>query len=407
MVTDEYIIEYFYGKSSFIKRNNIKPYNDEIKDYLENRFSDSKSIYETIFRIKHHIEVRPKCAYCGNDVLFVGKNSKAYQKYCCRTCLSKSNVEKIKDKYGTTCTLTLNHVKEKTLNTLQEHYGEGVTHNWKAKEVHKKCVETTNKRYTRDEITARVRQTKLKRYGDEKYVNVQQMKKTKLEKYGDENYTNKEKTKKTCLKKYGVEYAIGAKEVRNKIKQSYINHYGVDSPLKSEEVKNKIKQTCLKKYGVDSPFKSEIIREKLYNTLKKNNTFNTSDIEKTFKQYLTDHNIQFEYQYKTESYPYKCDFYLNKYDLYIEIQGTWTHGGHPFNPNSIEDINKLNEWKSKNTDYYDSAIHTWTVSDVKKRNTAKQNNLKYLEIFSKNIKEIVSEINLFLNINISDTLYNE
>ena len=121
------------------------------------------------------------------------------------------------------------------------------------------------------------------------------------------------------------------------------------------------------------------------------------EIQAEFKKYLTEHNISFEYQYKTKQYPYKCDFYLTKYDLYIEIQGIWTHGQHPFNSNSIEDINKLNEWKLKNTKYYDSAIQTWTVSDVTKRNIAKRNNLNYLEIFSTNLKDIVHEINLFLN----------
>ena len=397
IITDEFINNYFYGKSSFIKRNHIKPYSEEIKTYLDNRFDDSKSIFETIFRIKHNIEVRPKCAYCGGDVLFIGKNSKPYQKYCCRTCLSNDNVQKIKDKYGTTCTLTLDNIKEKSIDTLQKHYGEGVTHNWKAKEVHKKCVETTNTKHTREEINERVRKTKLDRYGDERYVNVEKVKQTKLKKYGDENYTNKEKAKQTCLEKYGVEYAIANKEVRRKIVQSFINHYGVDHPLKVKEIKNKIKQTCLEKYGVDHPSKSEIIREKVYNTLKKNNTFNSSSIEKEFKKYLTEHNISFEYQYKTKQYPYKCDFYLTKYDLYIEIQGIWTHGQHPFNSNSIEDINKLNEWKLKNTKYYDSAIQTWTVSDVTKRNIAKRNNLNYLEIFSTNLKDIVHEINLFLN----------
>ena len=397
IITDEFINNYFYGKSSFIKRNHIKPYSEEIKTYLENRFNDSKSIFETIFRIKNNIEVRPKCAYCGGDVLFVGKKSKPYQKYCCRSCLSKGNVEKIKDKYGTTCTLTLDSVKEKTIDTLQKHYGEGVTHNWKAKEVHAKCVETTNQRHTREEINERVRKTKLDRYGDERYVNVEKVKQTKLEKYGDEHYTNKEKAKQTCLEKYGVEYAIADKGVREKIIQSYIKHYGVDHPLKVESIKNKIKQTCIQKYGVDHPSKSELIREKIYNTLKKNNTFGTSSIEKEFKQYLIDNNIKFNYQYKSEQYPFKCDFYLIDYDLYIEIQGTWTHGRHPYNSKSIDDINKVNEWKLKNTGYYNGAIHTWTISDVRKRNIAKQNNLNYLEIFSTKLNDVIDEISLFLN----------
>ena len=58
-------------------------------------------------------------------------------------------------------------------------------------------------------------------------------------------------------------------------------------------------------------------------------------------------------------------------DLYIEIQGSWTHGKHAFNENNQDDIDKLNLWKSKNTKFYDNAIYTWTELDVKKRNIAK------------------------------------
>ena len=69
-------------------------------------------------------------------------------------------------------------------------------------------------------------------------------------------------------------------------------------------------------------------------------------------------------------------------DLYIEYQGTWTHGLHPFNENNKEDIDKLNLWKSKNSKYYDNAINTWTIRDVNKRNIAKQNNLNWIEFFN-------------------------
>jgi hypothetical protein len=37
---------------------------------LENRFDDSESIRETIFRIKEKIEKRPTCPVCGNPVKF-------------------------------------------------------------------------------------------------------------------------------------------------------------------------------------------------------------------------------------------------------------------------------------------------------------------------------------------------
>ena len=76
--------------------------------------------------------------------------------------------------------------------------------------------------------------------------------------------------------------------------------------------------------------------------------------------------------------------------MFIELQGTWLHGLHPYNCNSIEDIDKLNKWKSKNKKFYNIAIKVWTILDPKKRETAKKNNLNYVELFNK------EDINLFL-----------
>jgi hypothetical protein len=93
-------------------------------------------------------------------------------------------------------------------------------------------------------------------------------------------------------------------------------------------------------------------------------------------------------------YPYNCDFYLPDYDLYIEIQGNWTHGTHPFDVNNIDDINKLEilKEKSKTSVFYKTAINIWTVRDVKKRETARNNNLNYLEIFSIDFNYCVEQI---------------
>ena len=58
----------------------------------------------------------------------------------------------------------------------------------------------------------------------------------------------------------------------------------------------------------------------------------------------------------------------------------WTHGGHPFDPNNANDINKVKNWKDKSKeinsfgktkDFYLSAIETWTQRDPLKREIAK------------------------------------
>ena len=96
--------------------------------------------------------------------------------------------------------------------------------------------------------------------------------------------------------------------------------------------------------------------------------------------------------YSKEKYPFFCDFYLVNPDIYIEINGTWEHGGHPFM--SLDtDRETLDIWKSKIKDHpkYETAIFRWTIRDVDKRKTAEKNNLNFVELWSKD------EINAYIN----------
>lgn len=77
-----------------------------------------------------------------------------------------------------------------------------------------------------------------------------------------------------------------------------------------------------------------------------------------------------------------CDFYIPEKDLFIEYQGHWTHGKHPFDKDCLEDKLIIESWKSKNTKYYNLAINTWTIRDFLKRKTAKENNLNWVEFFT-------------------------
>ena len=48
-------------------------------------------------------------------------------------------------------------------------------------------------------------------------------------------------------------------------------------------------------------------------------------------------------QFSDNRYPFLCDFYIEKLDLFIEYNGHWTHGSHPFDINNKNDILKLKE----------------------------------------------------------------
>ena len=60
----------------------------------------------------------------------------------------------------------------------------------------------------------------------------------------------------------------------------------------------------------------------------------------------------------SDLYPFHCDFYIPSLNLYIEYNGSWTHGKHPFDSLSKEDQNRLKEMKAKavNSKYYNNAI---------------------------------------------------
>ena len=301
----------------------------------------------------------------------------------------------------------------------------------------------------------------ISKYGDENYNNRDKAKETCLEKYGVESYAQTsewldkfknyewvqsiiEKRRETNLENFDAEWYFQSDEYKNKykdfewvenklkqIKKSNLEKFGVEWYFQSDECKNilkekyndfewienkleQVKRSNLEKFDTEWYFQSDecrrileekyknyewvqSIKEKRYNTLKKNNTFNTSKIEEQLKSYLNSLGVNYEHQYTSDQYPFNCDFYFPDKDLYVEIQGSWTHGHHPF-LGSEEDQQLLEKWKLKNTDYYNAAIDTWTRRDVKKREIAKQNNLNYLEIFSCNLDYCIEQIKKRLEI---------
>lgn len=64
--------------------------NPVILNYLNTRFNDSSSILESVQRIRKGIYEKPKCPVCGKPVIWIGKNTKLYTKYCSTSCASKA-----------------------------------------------------------------------------------------------------------------------------------------------------------------------------------------------------------------------------------------------------------------------------------------------------------------------------
>ena len=267
------------------------------------------------------------------------------------------------------------------------------------------------------------KQTRLERYGDENYNNINQINQTRLEKYGVENFfqnqdihnralnqakSNEAKLKKkqTSLEHFGVDVPLASDIIRQRIIQTNIAKYGGVSPLCSAEIKDKIRETNRIKYGKDYYTQTEEYKERNHVTWTKktqderqaivnrvietkrlNHSFNTSSSEEKFYEMLV--NMfgvnDIVRQYKDEiRYPFNCDFYIKHLDMFIELNLFFSHGGHPFNEEDPNDIETLNLWKEKSqiSQFYKNAIETWTVRDVSKLKTAQSNNLNYHYFYS-------------------------
>lgn len=372
-----------------------------------------------------------KCPHCDNKRKFI-RFVTGYRETCCsKECHQKQKDSNFLKKYGVKNPNQLQEVKNKKAKKCLETYG--VDNNFKSKEIQEISKHTKKENYGDENYNNPLKRketclekynvinpgclestkikrnaTRLERYGDEHYVNDNLAKHTKKERYGDENYNNRPEAIKTSQKLYNTDYPSQSNVIKIKKINTSLLHYNVIHPWKSSIIKEQIKRTNLKNIGVENYSQSKEFKNlwkdkgfifsvmlKRYESQKKNGTFNTSKPEAILYNLLCElfNNNNVEKQYHSEQYPFNCDFYIKSLDLYIEYNGSWTHGFKPFDIFKVEHINRIKEmvlksnelnFKNKPKQYYTNAIKVWTESDVKKRETAKQNNLNYIEIFNNN-----------------------
>ena len=367
VMTDIECLEFYNNNlkgKRFHKDYLIKIYPEFMK-YIQNRFenlTDNESVKELIYRMEHKLEEVPKCPVCGKLLKFINIKNR-YQTFCSRECQFSDDGQKIQSQIR--------------FNTKLKRYGNGTfTNSDKARKTCLKKYGVTNVGAVK-EVRDKVKETCLKKYGVDNPIK-------------DKNI--KDKVSKTCLKKFGYKTPFESNDIQAKVKQTCIEKYGVKNIMQLNETKEKIKQTCLKKYGVEYPMQYKDIMLKSFETcwkLKKGTR--SSKKEDEVFNYLITIDKDTKRQYYSNLYPFHCDFYLPKYNVYIEYQGTWLHGKHPFNENNEDDIDLLNRWKNKamTSKFYQNAINTWTNRDVLKRETANLNKLNYLEVFYYNDYKII------------------
>lgn len=354
--------------------------------WLNNRISWAETWAETLYCVYHNITEQPKCKVCGKPAIF-RKITKGYSRYCSTECITKDEDIKLA-------------ISKKNIENGEERG---------------KKVSIAKRNRTREQVLSEIQKSKNTRkilYNNENYVNVEQTKKTNLIKWKHvctlhspflkgtyiNQLTEEGRKRLSEFKKSQWEDPEYRKNTVEKIRNAQKNlnedkrmsklagyYRWLNSLTEDERHEHNINVSKgLKKWA--STLTEEQKQHKLdeeYKTKKKNNTFNKSKPEDKLAEYIWTLFPDMKRQYRSTVYPTKCDYYIPCIDTYIELQGSWTHGYHPYGTQE-DDKETIKEWKYKNSigkTYYGNAIHTWIISDVKKRNTAKINNLNFYELW--------------------------
>ena len=329
------------------------------------------------------------CIVCGKSCKFKSF-VQGYSQHCSSKCTNKDKNVLLKrentcfNNYGVTNPSQSQDIQQKKIETCLMLYGkENYTQTQKFKDEYKKWCQLNyncDNVFQSEEIKEKIKETNLLNHGVEYFVQTDEFKR---------------KSKETCNIKYNNDFFQRTLDFLEKVKQTNLKNCGKEFYSQTQEFKNRYEQTCQEKYNVKNYAQIQECIDKINNTKRLNNSFHVSKIENELKNYLEENNINFIYQYKSKLYPFNCDFYFPENDLYVEIQGSWTHGKHPFNEKNKDDIKILNEWieKCNKSEYYKNAIEVWTKRDVKKREIARKNNLNYLEIYSIKLSEVINILN--------------
>ena len=403
---DEDIIDYFVNKercaiiSGRINKHAILKV-PEMVEYLNNRYSEPFDSYcEVVARIYHNISERPKCKVCGKELkYYTFKEPYRSGKWCSTTCQLKDE-EFIKER---TQKMDYDSINKKRQETLLEKYGDKFYRN------HKKGRQTLLERYGCDSpfkgvLRQRMEERLFKENGKRTRTNVEKIRQTKQERYGDPTYTNKEQIRKTMIERYGVPTTLESNELRDKVKKTKLLRYGDPNFSNTEKAQRTVFERYGKTQGELLDERRKMINYEMVMESKKNNgTLNSSKQEirmfnilteifgeeNVIQQYSDDRYVDIE-----TSRPYICDFYVKSCDLFIELQGHYTHGPHPFDETNEDDI-KFKDKLEEQAPFKPSlkvTLDVWCRRDVNKRCVAKTHGLNYMEIFgSKFSKESVME----------------
>lgn len=432
---DKQIIDIFY----FNKNGNIsinpahtskrwinKHYNEfcDLFTYLDNKYNDlsfENNLCEILYRIKNNILEVPKCKICGKPAKFISSKD-GYSKTCSQSCMAHlEHNDKIKNNFYEIRTINRLKIRRPELfydwTKISKENDEWILENFLRFNKKNICPDTNkleNGLWSKNPINKNIVNYIKNRFNNSSSIEENL--------YWLYNNLTQRPVCKVCgnyvkfhnfINGYNNTCSHSCKNLypptREKLINTNLKKFGVKFPLESKEIKDKCYKTLSKR-----------IQENYYNSPKSEVTVYSSkgehiifDILKKHYQDVLQYYRDKRYRNKT-GYCWECDFYIPSIDVFIEYQGFISHGNHPFNENDENDIKRLkylydrfnNEnIKDSSKGIIASEINCWAKNDIIKRTVAKKNNLRYVELFEKNLNKItddyvINAINKVLNENV-------
>lgn len=297
--------------------------------------------------------------------------------------------------YGTDNPFKLGEFQEKAAQTREERYGARYTMaegSVFADEARKKAAVSLApiRQMKRERTLARKKREREERQRERALYGHHRRCLTK-----EEKIVANERRIATSQSRYGVDHPSQRVSFRRSVSQ-----YMCD-PENQRRIRAKTVATNQERYGVayftqlpehrqeqSRRMSDPSHQRRILSAKHENGTLSTSSSEDALYELLVEyagqHGMTVVRQYRDEKrYPFAVDFYIPERDLFIELNGSWSHGGHWYEADREMDQKTVQTWlkKGKKSKYYRVALETWTQRDVRKREAARQAELNYVTLW--------------------------
>ena len=185
------------------------------------------SIQQRVHWVLNSLEDFPKCIECGKPIdspKQFKSISKGYSCFCSVKCAKHhgGKTNSIRRRKNNNGSYFSQEEMLKAKQTFIDHYG--ADNNMKSEKGKEELRYSIQKKYGQhianvfqlEEKKLKIKQTKLRRHGDENYNNKEKAARTKLDRYGDRHYRNPNQAKQTCIQRYNVDHPMKVQKICQK-----------------------------------------------------------------------------------------------------------------------------------------------------------------------------------------------